>query len=69
MDYTRQVMKQKKFTILFLIVFGCLIGRMYMNENTKKKAVQIIYNRFESKDNTKPSKDSTGAIQITLIGK
>jgi hypothetical protein len=62
-------MREKKFTILFIVIFGCLIGRMYMDTNTKKKAVQIIYNRFESKDNTEPSKDSTGAIQITLIGK
>jgi len=57
-------MSQKKFTILFIILFGCLIGRMYMNENTKKKAVQIMYNRFESKDNTEPSKDSVGCIVL-----
>jgi hypothetical protein len=60
-------MSQKKFTLLLIIIFGCLIARMYMNENTKKKAVQLIVNRFESVDNLEPSKDSTGAIQIELI--
>jgi len=61
------IMKQKKFTLLFIIIFGCLIARMYMNENTKKKAVQLIVNRFESVDNLEPSKDSLGPIQITMI--
>jgi hypothetical protein len=51
------------------MLFTCLLFRMYIPEMPKKKAVQIIYNRFESKDNTEPSKDSTGAIEIGLISK
>jgi len=60
-------MKNKRFTILFCIIFACLLGRMSMNNSPcEKQRVHLLYDHC-SHNTIEPLKDSTGSIQIDLI--
>ncbi len=60
-------MKNKRFTILFCIIFACLLGRMSMNNLPfEKQRVELLYDHCPH-NTIEPLKDSTGSIQIDLI--
>ncbi len=60
-------MKNKRFTILFCIIFACLLGRMSMNNlPCEKQRVELVYDHCPH-NTIEPSKDLTGSIQIDLI--
>jgi hypothetical protein len=56
-------MKQKRFNILFLIVFALLISRMNMHRETVKTTSKYISDKCPH-DTIEPSKDSIGPINI-----
>ncbi len=60
-------MENKRFTILFCIIFACLLGRMSMNNlPCEKQRVELVYDHCPH-NTIEPLKDSTGSIQIDLI--
>jgi len=60
-------MKNKRFTILFCIIFACLLGIMSMNNlPCEKQRVELVYDHCPH-NTIAPLKDSTGSIQIDLI--
>lgn len=59
--------EEKKITWLSVVLFSLLLTGMALEkQEPTKQSVEMIYERCPT-DTIEPSKDSTGAIQISLI--